>query len=150
MLELPTSSEIFAKLPLLKHSNKVQVDDIRKWVFDKTQVLQDTITTYIEKGDYKEDPDVYQERLYKYHLLCGGMSGLVAALYERAYYLHFKDLTENSRTATTDNKAKLNAGDREAYAKGEVSDIKGLRTLLDEVISNLETRLYGCRTNNRK
>jgi hypothetical protein len=150
MTNLPTASDILARIPTVRSLQINELDPIRTWVFEKTQALQDDITRYIEKGDYKEDPDVFQERLYKYHLLCGGMSGLATSLYEKAYFLHFKDITENSRTASTDNKAKLTAGDREIYAKGEVADIKGLKTLLDEVIKNLETRLYGCRTSNRK
>jgi hypothetical protein len=79
------------------------------------------------------------------------MLGLVAGLYERAYYLHFQELTESSRTTVSgDTKTKLNAGDRDAYAKGEVSDIKALKTLLDEVLKNLDGRLFECRSSNRK
>lgn len=150
MQELPTSAEILRKIPALKNSDTTQTDEIRKWTFEKTQIIQDTVSLFIEKENLKEDPDIYQERLYRYHLLCGGMSGLAEALYERTRYLIFKDLTENSRTATTDNKAKLTAGDRELYAKGQVSDLKGLVTSLNNMASNLESRLYGCRASSRK
>lgn len=149
MKELPTSAEILASIPKLKNSDKAKVESLRDWTFEKVQILQDTITTYVEKTDYKEDPDVFQERLYRYHLLAGGMLGLVTALYERAYYLHFKELTENNTAVSATTATKLNAGDRDSYAKGEVSDIKGLKALLEEVINNLQSRLYGCRSNRK-
>ena len=149
--ELPTSAEILARIPRIKGSTETDVEELRKWVFEKTQILQENITTFIEKTDLREDPDIYQERLYRYHLLLGGMSGLVAGLYERAHYLSFKKLTEETRTATAAvSKKALNAGDRELYAKGDVSDLKALRNLLDGVIGNLESRLYGARAANRK
>lgn len=145
-MTLPTNTEIIKKMHALKASNETETEEIREWTFQQAEALQEAIQKYVEDAELKDDPDVYHTRLYRYHQTCGGMVGLVEALYERARYLAFKELTENSRTATTDNKAKLTAGDRELYARGQVSDIKGLVVTINSLASNLDHRLYGARS----
>jgi hypothetical protein len=150
MTKEPTSAEIFAKIQLLKEIDADKLETLRTWVFENTQEIKSSISKFIEKIDYKEDPELYTERLYKYHLLCGGMAGLVEGLYEKAIFLPYKELTEDSRNAASVNKQKLTAGDREIYAKGRASDLKALRRDLEETISNLSLRIYGSRAQNKK
>lgn len=145
MNDLPTSAQILQMIPKLKTTSLEEAEGIRDWAFEKAQIFQDTVSKFIEKVEIKEDPDIYQERLYRYHLLCGGLSGLSEALYERIKFLVFKDITEESKETK-----KLTANDRELYAKGQVADIKGLVTSLNNMASNLESRLYGCRMNMKR
>lgn len=148
--ELPTSAEIFARLPKLKDADTKVVDELRKWVFESTSLIKTSVAAYVEHTDYKEDPEVYINRLYRYHLLLGAMSGLVEGLYERAIFLPYKDLTETARSSAVVTKQKLTAGDREIYAKGEASDLKALKKDIEETLSNMEMRLWGARQNNKK
>ncbi len=139
--DLTNGQEIFNNIKRLRSADKKEVELLRDWVFDKTEILKSVISQFIEANDFLEDPEIYSERLLRYHHLNAGMMGLVEGLHERAIYLPYKELTEDSRTASAANKMKLTAGDRELYAKGEASDLKGLRKDLEETQRNLWERL---------
>ena len=147
--ELPEASEIFSKIKDIDTYDKSQLVVVKKWVLDKMDVIRGVISQFILALDFKEDPDIYQARLLKYHYLNAGMMGLIEGLYRRAVYLHYKDLTEGSRTVQTNNKAKLTAGDREVYAKGEAAGLEALRKELEETQRNLWERIQVCRTSRR-
>lgn len=143
--DLTNGQEIFNNIKLLRKADKAQVESLRDWVFDNTEILKSVISQFIEANDYSEDPDVYCDRLLRYHHLNAGMMGLVEGLHERAIFLPYKELTEDSRNASAVTKQKLTAGDRELYAKGEASDLKGLRKDLEETQRNLWERIQLCR-----
>lgn len=141
--KMPTTSEIFKKCMDIRNSDKIKVEDIRTWMLKNTLLVKNQITKFFEETDFREDPEVCQDRLHKFHMILAGMSGLADGLYERAVFLQYKELTEESRDAAVKGRQKLTAGDREVYARGEVSDIKALRKDLEETLSNLEMRSTG-------
>jgi hypothetical protein len=143
--DLPTGQEIFNSLKRIRNADRKEVESLRDWVFDKTEILKSVISQFIEANDYLEEPEVYSERLLRYHHLNAGMMGLVEGLHERAIFIPYKELTEDSRVASATNKQKLTAGDRELYAKGEASDLKGLKKDLEETQRNLWERIQLCR-----
>lgn len=139
--DLPTTAEIFSKLPLVDSSTASTIDGLKAWAFEKTLVIKTLIGIHIEKMDYKEDPDAYQDKVLKYHLLLSGISGLAEALYEKSTFICYKQLTEASKAAPKED--KLTAGDRSVYAQNSTSSLKGLRKDIEETLSNLEMRSSG-------
>lgn len=150
MEALPTGEEIIERLIKVRNLKEEDTEDLRLWLFTSVRRVQAEITKYITNSEFKTDPEAYLERLYKYHYIMGGLSGLATALYDKVFVISYKKLTETSRSDSAVNKQKLTAGDRDTYAKDDSADLKGLKLIIDETIKNIETRLYGSRSSSKR
>lgn len=148
--DLPTGADTLSQIVKIKGSTEKDVNDIRDWLVEKNTILHELVHEFIEKVEYKEDPDIIMERLYLYQHAAGGLYGLAESLYERSYSIAYKALTEESRSASATNKQKLTAGDREIYAKSECSDLKGLRTQIETTAESLKTRMFSYKNSNKR
>jgi hypothetical protein len=140
--DLPSASEIHSKLRSVKNSTSAQLDVLKAFLLDKSEILVTILDDFLSAAEYVEDPEVVTDSLLLYHLLVGGMLGLAVAIERQAQYIPYKELTEDSRTPDTkDKKSKLTQMDRKEYAKGEAADMEGLVQMLEKYDRNLLERI---------
>jgi len=140
--------EIIKKLVSIKRLNTKELDELTTWCFERVADMQEHISKYITDNQYKSDPDVFQERLFNYQHFMGGMSGLVQSLYDRLYAIAYRkcaDITDKDGA-----KLRLTATDKEVYARDEVSDIRGLKTTIDEINDLLRGKSFHVRNSYKK
>lgn len=142
--DLPTGQDIFNQLRKINDcKNLKDLQTLKDWAFKTIEIIKNVISQCIEKNEYREDPDLYQERIVRYHYLNSGLMGFVDGLYDKAMFLEYKELLDNMAVQ------KLTAGDRELYAKGSCADLKGLKRDLEETQRNLWERIQITKNNRR-
>lgn len=145
MEALPKPVEIFKKITQVSSYTKEDIVIVKDFIFTSVVNLKVELTKYIASADFKEDPEVFQDRLEYYADINGGLMALADAVHDRAFYFSYKDLLETKMVGTT----KLTSADREVFAKGELADLRATRKDLEQMASNISGRLYRCRAYRR-
>lgn len=140
--DLPTGQEVFVQLKTLKNADKAKIDNLRDYLFEKAEILKSVISAYLDNTEWIEDPEVYTKSLLNYHHINGGLLALSDGVYERAVSMNYRELTEQGGYTMPDGTLKkLAQGDRDSYAKGDASDLRGLKRDLEETQRNLWERI---------
>lgn len=147
---LPRSSEFYSKLKQLrKVKSEEDLETFRVWTFEKLDLFVMIVQDILEDNLFKHEEFQLLDIIQRLHLVNSGLIGLVSGLHETAVYIPYKELTESSR-GTDAKKQKLTAQDRERYAKGEASDLKGTLSSLEETQKNLWERMQILRDATRR
>ncbi len=144
--DLPTGQDILGKIRKLETANSDTLLEIKDWTFDKAEALSYLFQKFIVAFDFKEDPEVFQNRLLKYHNIVSGLIGLSSGMYDRAHKLEADNLRINQDPAV---KKAMTATDKELHIKGVTAHFRALKISLEELEKNIEQRLFSTRVNRR-